>query len=158
MHAGAAVTLPAEKDYRLERMPPGVRDLSGMLGVRNPEMEVDLSLERISAPRYTMHTIPSAPGENPAFATTTCETEDPDRPRLLMLRDSFTEHLKPLLCPDFSRSFFRWSFSVDAATIDEERPSILVLEITERYLGQLRKAGLRRIVKPVAPAGAAPGT
>ena len=141
--AGAAVTAPSDEDYRLEQGLPGVRDLSRMLGVKSLDKEGDLFLARLSAPRYSLQSIPTAPGENPAFATVTCETDDPDRPRLMMLRDSFTEHLKPLLCPDFSRSFFRWSFSVDAATIDEERPSILVLEITERYLDQLRKGGLR---------------
>lgn len=141
--AGAAVTAPSDKDYRLEQGLPGVRDLSGMLGVQSPDKEGDLLPARLSAPRYSLQSLPTAPGKNPAFATVTCETDDPGRPRLLMLRDSFTEHLKPLLCPDFSRSFFRWSYSVDTATIEEERPSILVLEITERYLDQLRKGGLR---------------
>ena len=146
--AGAAVTVPREKDFRLEQKPPGVRDLGGMLGVQSPEKEGDLSLERLSASRYNLVGIPVAPGGNPARAAVTCETDAPDRPRLLMLHDSFGEHLKPLLCPDFSRSLFRWSFSVAAAAIDAERPAILVLEITERYLNQLKGGGLSRRVEP----------
>lgn len=155
--AGAAVSSPAEQDYRLESLPPAVRDLSGMLGVRNPEKEGDLSLARLPAPRYDLRTIPSGPGDNPAFATATCETDDPARPRLLMLRDSFTEPLKPLLCPDFSRIYFRWSYSVAAATIDTENPAILILEFTERYLNTLKRGGVIPSVQPAVKTAGVPG-
>jgi len=156
--AGVAVRVPSDEDYGLERLAPAVRDLSGMLGVPGPEMEADLSLERLSAPKYSVKTLPVAPRENPAFATVVCESDDPARPRLVMLRDSFTEHLKPLLCGSFSRTVFFWRFSVDTATLDAEKPSVLVLEITERYLDRLRRASLRRAVAPAAPGGSLPGT
>ncbi len=156
--AGAAVTMPLEDDVRLERLAPGVRDLGGMLGLLTPEKEGDLSPERSSAPRYTLVTLPVAPGENPTRASVTCETGESGRPRLLMLHDSFADYLKPLLCPTFSRSLYRWSFSVAAKTIDEERPSIVVLEITERYLDQLKGAGLTRRGVPAATEGGAPGS
>lgn len=155
--AGVAVTAPADEGSGQEWLPPTVRDLSVLLGVPGPEMEADLDLERLVAPNYSVKTLPAAPGENPAFATVVCESDDPGRPRLVMLRDSFTEHLKPLLCASFSRTVFFWRYWVDTATLGAEKPAVLALEITERYLDRLQRASLRGVVAPVAPGGSLPG-
>lgn len=157
--AGAPVRMPSDDDYRLEHLAPAARDLSLMLGVPGQEKEEDLNLERLSAPRYSVPNLPVAPGDNSARANVVCETDDPAGPRLVVIRDSFAEHLKPLLCPDFSRSAFFWRHSVDVAMLAAEKPSILVLEIAERYLGKLqKKGGLLRIVEPAATSGGPPGS
>jgi alginate O-acetyltransferase complex protein AlgJ len=140
--AGAAVAVPREEDFRLRRRldPPG--DLSVLSGVPGFPQEEGVSMRRLVEPPYRVVTLPADPETGrAAFA---CETDDKRRPRLAMFRDSFAVTLFPLLCPDFSRSTYSWRYAVVGETLDAEKPAILVLEITERFLGEIKKKGFNR--------------
>jgi hypothetical protein len=68
---------------------------------------------------------------------TTARPDEPGLPRLVMYRDSFSTALVPLLADHFSRAVFLWTFAVDPAFVDAEKPDIVIIEVTERYLKSL---------------------
>ncbi len=64
------------------------------------------------------------------------------RPRLLMFRDSFAMDMIPHLSPAFSRSVFIWSTTMYQDLVDMEKPDVVILEVTERFLGRLAEPRL----------------
>lgn len=139
---GVGVTVPKLKDFQLKQEAPTLRDLGRMLGASRVETEADLMPVRLVQQQVRMVSFPMEPGGDPSLVTVACETDDPGRPRVLMLVDSFATFLQPLLCPEWFRSTYYPRFSVDSATIDELRPAIFAIEITERHLGFLLDAKL----------------
>jgi alginate O-acetyltransferase complex protein AlgJ len=61
---------------------------------------------------------------------------DPSLPRLLMYMDSFGPYLRPLLSDHFSQAFYLWAYPTDALYFDIaiEKPDVVIIEFTERYL------------------------
>ena len=54
-----------------------------------------------------------------------------------MVRDSFTIALIPFLSDHFSRAVYQSDFNVDQMLIAEEKPDVVIFELTERYLYRL---------------------
>jgi hypothetical protein len=135
--AGAGIAEAREEDFGSERVDAKVRDLGLMLGVPGFPGEADLERRRLAPPPVRVERQPVRRRRNPRQGTVVCETDDPKRPRMVMLRDSFAHALQPLLCPDFSRSVYLWQYTLDKRTLEEEKPSVVVLEIVERNLGHL---------------------
>jgi hypothetical protein len=71
------------------------------------------------------------------YANITVFNADPSLPRLLMFRDSFGAALIPFLEDHFSRSVYLWAYPADEAYYDTEKPDIVIIEFTERYLNFL---------------------
>jgi hypothetical protein len=59
---------------------------------------------------------------------------DSSLPRLVMYRDSFGVTLIPFLADHFSRGVYLWAFPEDESYYDSEKPNVVILEYTERYL------------------------
>ena len=59
---------------------------------------------------------------------------DQSLPRLLMFRDSFGGYLMPFLSADFSRSVYLLAYPSDESVYDFEKPDVVIIEFTERYL------------------------
>ncbi|KKW16267.1 MAG: Alginate O-acetyltransferase AlgJ [Parcubacteria group bacterium GW2011_GWC2_49_9] len=57
-----------------------------------------------------------------------------DMPRALIFRDSFANLLVPFLSEHFSRSVYVWIPLIDERIVEIEKPDIVILEITERFL------------------------
>ena len=68
------------------------------------------------------------------------EMPRPDAPRLLAYRDSMMIPLVPSLSENFSRSVYLSARQLDPATIDRERPDVVIDETVERGLGSLAAA------------------
>ena len=62
-------------------------------------------------------------------------------PKVFFIRDSYLTHTMPHLAGRLSRAVCYWDFSLDLKTIEKERPDIVVLEMVDRYLGQLLNFG-----------------
>lgn len=62
---------------------------------------------------------------------------DSTLPKLMMYHDSFTTNLMPFLSDHFRQVDYYRGFSIDMANIANEKPDVVVIELTERYLGQL---------------------
>lgn len=59
---------------------------------------------------------------------------DPHRPRALMLCDSFTQQLIPLLSEHFSRIVYLPEYVLEPASVERERPQVVIQEMVERTL------------------------
>ena len=62
---------------------------------------------------------------------------DSSLPRLVMYRDSFGIALIPFLSDHFSRAVYLWAYPVDESYFDTEKPDVVILEYSERYLNFL---------------------
>lgn len=69
---------------------------------------------------------------------TISEVNNPDLPRAVIFRDSFTDQLEPFLSEAFSRAVYPWSFRVDRNLVEQEKPDVVIFEIAERYLDKLK--------------------
>lgn len=63
------------------------------------------------------------------------EHEDSSLPRLFMYHDSFGEPLRKYMARHFSRAVFIWDNAFDPATIDAEKPDVVMQLFVERALG-----------------------
>lgn len=61
------------------------------------------------------------------------EVDDPSLPSALILRDSFSEALTPVLAHKFRRSVWIWTHHLDFSLVDREQPDIVIMEMTERF-------------------------
>jgi len=62
------------------------------------------------------------------------EVPDPSLPKALILRDSFAEGFMPTLSEKFQRSVWLWTHELDLSLVEQERPDIVIFEMTERFL------------------------
>jgi len=99
------------------------RELSHDLVVANPRAAVP-ARRRAAHLERVEHRLPFGLG-----------TGDPDQPTALMFRDSFANALVPFLSENFRRIVYVWSQDIDPAAVEIEKPSIVIHEITERFLG-----------------------
>jgi hypothetical protein len=74
---------------------------------------------------------PDLPPDQRPFAT---ECPDASLPRAVMFRDSFAISLVPRLSEHFSRIVYLWQYNFDPATIERERPDVVIEELSERKL------------------------
>jgi len=77
------------------------------------------------------------PGGSPNTVNIMTTSSDAKLPRLLMFNDSFGLSLQPFLSDHFSHADYIWSFNIDKTYIDTEKPDVVIIEITERYLSTL---------------------
>lgn len=64
------------------------------------------------------------------------EQHDPELPRMVMLRDSFANYLRPLLSQNFSRATYVFSNDLDTALVQREKPDLVLFELVERRLAE----------------------
>jgi hypothetical protein len=62
------------------------------------------------------------------------EVADESLPTALILRDSFAEGLQPVLTEKFRRSVWIWTHKMDLTLVTREKPDIVIVETTERFL------------------------
>ena len=76
----------------------------------------------------------------------TSEMPDAEIPRAVILRDSFGMSLVPFLAEHFGHATYLWTTDPTLKQIERERPSVVIWEITERFL-------MHPVPKPWADAG-----
>jgi hypothetical protein len=108
-------------------------DISQMMVKTNISEETTV-MKPVFERNIYMRTWLTDPGSRPNILTT---KSDKNAPRLLMFRDSFAIALQPFLSDHFSNAVFIWSFFGDESYYDTEKPDIVILELTERYLREL---------------------
>ena len=62
---------------------------------------------------------------------------DSSLPSAVILHDSFFVEMVPFLADHFRWAIFHWSFQVNDALISGEKPDVVILEVTDRYLFRL---------------------
>jgi alginate O-acetyltransferase complex protein AlgJ len=155
---GVPIAVPRAEDFRTEAGSAGPRDLGVMLGVPGDLREAGMRVRLSQAKPARVTRLPAAPGDDPELAPLSCDTGDPGLPHLLMFGDSFALGLQPYLCQDFSLAFHYAKNGISWEIIAREKPQVVVLEITERYLGMLRRnAYFKGIAAPPAPRTGLPG-
>lgn len=108
-------------------------DLAGMIGLKRLLKEEDLRLLP-KVPRTYVVRVPEggyATGGDPVIIT---EIPGSSLPRAVILRDSFTSSLAPLLSEHFSRAVYLWQNDFSADVIAGERPDVVVHEMVGRHL------------------------
>jgi alginate O-acetyltransferase complex protein AlgJ len=66
--------------------------------------------------------------------TVISERNDPQLPRMVMMRDSFGNFLTALLSQNFSRATFLWDNNFNPALMEREKPDLVLFELVERRL------------------------
>lgn len=124
--------LEPERFTRRERVTPAM-DLARMLRLTGWLDETRLELVP-TTPRVA-RVVEPVDGD-PDFGEPRVVTERPDGrgPRALVYRDSFGSGLIPFLAESFSRAVFLWEYDVDPATVEAERPDVVIHEWTSRRL------------------------
>jgi hypothetical protein len=102
-------------------------DLVPMLGLDNQIQEHWLSLVRNQEFVQTRGGVPNQ-------GSLEYDLHDPALPRLVMYHDSFTQLLLPMLGPHFGHADFTFNHVIQAATIDAQKPNIVISEMVERNL------------------------
>jgi alginate O-acetyltransferase complex protein AlgJ len=62
------------------------------------------------------------------------ESHNPQLPRLVMMRDSFSNFLFAMLSQNFSRAVYTWDNNFDPALMQREKPDLVLFELVERRL------------------------
>lgn len=125
-------TLAPERFTRRERVTPAM-DLARMLRLTTWLRETRIEL--VPATPRVAQVIEPVHGD-PDFGEPRVVTARPDGrgPRALVYRDSFGSGLIPFLAESFSRAVFLWEYDVDPATVEAERPDVVIHEWTSRRL------------------------
>jgi hypothetical protein len=111
-------------------------DLSLMLGLGEEMPDRDIALQ----PLFARRAHAADPGLGPTIDATpltqpvAMECDDPDLPRAVIFRDSFSMFLIPFLSEHFARSLYLWHCTFDPAIIERERPQVVIEEYIERSL------------------------
>ena len=72
------------------------------------------------------------------------EVKNETLPKAVIIRDSYTQALIPLLSEHFSRSVYiwdRWMYAQNRAVISNEKPDMVIIIIIEDQIGNLLKYG-----------------
>jgi hypothetical protein len=104
--------------------PRATGDLNGMLGLTRGYEEDYLFLVP-GKTAYSRH-------EDGKVVVT--EIDDPQLPRMVMMRDSFANFMIPLLSQNFRRAVYIWDNTFDPALIEREKPDLVLFELVERRL------------------------
>jgi hypothetical protein len=116
----------------------GNGDLASMMGLRDllPEVSPAATLKY---PRAHYSGVPRLPNlgdpvhAREPFAT---EVDDPTLPKAICFRDSFMQIAYMYFQENFRRIRFQWQFDFPTALIEEEKPDIVIQEVTERFLAR----------------------
>lgn len=68
---------------------------------------------------------------------------DTSLPRLLMYRDSFSNHLIPFIAEHFSDALYLWKHTVEETDLGQQKPDIVVYQIVERDISELRNLEIK---------------
>ena len=130
---------PAPRDAfeeTVEADQPG-RDLAGMLDLRDVFREDVLGLRRRTPGRASSadpHVDVARDTKEPWAVPQAYEGGDPTGPRAVVLRDSFSIGLIPLLSEHFSRVLYLTTYDLRPRLIERERPDVVILQLVERHL------------------------
>jgi hypothetical protein len=112
-------------------------DLAAIAGVPDHPSRIGLPTATLrSGPVAGWRPLPEGYPDKPSNPSSSYET-DGGGPRLLMYHDSFANSFVHLVNPRFSRSVFLWCRKLEEGIVVRERPDIVVLELGERFLGDL---------------------
>lgn len=125
------------------------RDLALLLGLQDVIHEVVLKLKPVE-PRPLRRV---REGVLPSIQEWKAETlkpfatvqRDESLPRAVFFRDSFFTMMVPFFAPHFSRSVYYWQYDFDPAVIEHEQPDIVIDEILERELMNVKPDNPREI-------------
>jgi alginate O-acetyltransferase complex protein AlgJ len=113
-------------------------DLANMMGMTDVYQEEVLGLRPLD-PRQARFTEwpPEKRNALPSQPYMVQESEIPGSklPRLVLFHDSFGNALKPFVAEHFSRAVYAFNAMIfDKSILDQEKPDLVIQEITERYL------------------------
>jgi hypothetical protein len=137
-------------------------DLAGMIGLKDVLTEDDLQLVP-RQPRAAHVIEPKNAESNLMYDRVVTEQANKHLPRAVIFRDSFMSAMIPFLSEHFSRAVYLWQNNFDPATIEQEKPDVVIQEWVGRHLtnqwpydavGDLKEAGGPDKVRPTRSAAA----
>lgn len=112
-----------------EKFYGGLAIISG--NIRVEETTISLTLRN---PKEVRHESGTAEGN---IRMITSYLDEPELPTSLVFRDSFYSSLYSHMSQHFSKHVCLWTHVFDYSKVDELRPNIVILEVTERYINRL---------------------
>jgi alginate O-acetyltransferase complex protein AlgJ len=134
----AGITDLTRSDFELTREPVPGGDLAGLIGRADTMTEEWFRLQPLQ-PRRAIFT-PSLAEQEKHFRVLgdqshTAVVPNHPGPTVVIMRDSFGTAILPFLAESFARTRFEWVDEwFDEKAVEAERPSIVIQEITERFL------------------------
>jgi hypothetical protein len=123
-------------EFRTTRLVWSNPDLAVMLGLGEEMPDRDFRLEPRSG--WRAHPAKLEPGvtADPSHLPEPIarECDNPELPRAVIFRDSFSIFLIPFLSEHFARSLYLWHCTFDPVIIERERPQVVIEEYIERRL------------------------
>lgn len=121
------------KEYQIKESPFTKGDMARMISTKTI---ADIQYEFISEPlQKIMYTngpaYPSYVSTQPVIITFTTDTA---KPRVLMFRDSFGNGMVQFISQESSKAVYVWTHVFDWAIIEQEKPSIVIHEISEKLI------------------------
>jgi hypothetical protein len=123
---------PKLKTYSLADYSIGVRrapidgDLANLIFMTGKLNDTDIKL----TPKFKTQASRLPQSDSPAVEYV---KKDSKEPVILMIHDSFTLLMRPLIAESFSHSIFVWSKNVDMNLVKKHHPDVIVIEFVERY-------------------------
>ncbi|MEN9328375.1 MAG: hypothetical protein RI947_1183 [Candidatus Parcubacteria bacterium] len=116
-------------------------DLLSMVGLNGYKKESAPDLEPKGGYTATQHIVSCRFKPNCEQIRTT--NVDTSLPRLLMYRDSFSNHLIPFIAEHFSDALYLWKHTVAETDLRQQKPDIVVYQIVERDISELRNLEIK---------------
>ncbi|MHC4506510.1 MAG: alginate O-acetyltransferase AlgX-related protein [Planctomycetota bacterium] len=120
------------------------RDLAVILGQQD-SMREKKPVFVPSTPRRARKADPGEPAtvgpRGKSTGTLVMESEDGQIPRAVMFRDSFSIALVPFLSEHFGRIVYVWDYGFAPEALERERPDVVIQELVERALTNVRPTG-----------------
>lgn len=128
------------KNFSISYKKTANTDLLGMLAINgySEEQAPTLSLKNGALARQTIVSCKYKPNCEKIRTTVNNST----LPKLLMYRDSFSNHLVPFIGEHFSDALFVWSYKTKRLDLVEQKPDIVIYQVVERNLAELKKQQL----------------
>lgn len=128
------------RNYQLKEEVCVNSDLSSMLNLPEYYQDKDYYLQRESFCHREPLNFAATPGVSASWQPFAMNCSG-KRLRLVMIHDSFTQSLVPLLAPHFKRAAFIWRSSFEPKIINSEKPDLVIQEMVERLVGRLLEPG-----------------
>ncbi|MFH1139879.1 MAG: hypothetical protein V1816_27690 [Pseudomonadota bacterium] len=128
--------IPVEtmNDYRITKSEVPGGDLANMILLSDEIRDWQFEMVPVGGERFKAVSDNPTGGVKEPIIT---ENENPNLPSAVVFRDSFFVFLHPFLSQDLSRAVYIWSPHLDAASIEQENPDFVVLEVLERLVHRI---------------------
>ncbi len=128
-----------KSDFNWNKFNTNEGDLAFLLSLKNKYLREEIMPTPKKGQKY--HEVKSLfyPTYSGIQSIRTYVVKNPKLPKLVISRDSYSNFFVPFLSDHFQRSVYLWTTKFDAQIIKDEKPTIVISEILDRFILDLQK-------------------